>query len=283
MVSPTFKHLLSYEEVNKFSTEEIISKLRDLGISFEKEDFLRAIEMFYSAEEVSENYFNHFKVKAPGRMEDFPWFATWILWERLAPPENLSLEQLSNRIEDGYDALDNNDPIKASDEWLEVWDYLQYRINPLFKRLDYLDEYYRESFFIRNVVQDLELTLDQAGQKDPSYYEKRISFCRSFCHLFQGEELIYHNMRRAIAESYSKLGQYDQAETEFQQLIADVPANPWGYIGLADLLFLDKNQEYSQAESLYKKALELSGTHPYSDKEAVEDRLAGLKREQEKQ
>src|SRR5690625_7255121 len=84
--------------------------------------------------------------------------------------------------------------------------------------------------------------LEDAGKINRSYYEKRIEFCRSFCEYFPEETLIYHNMRRAIADTYSRLNQYDQAEKEFKQLIDDVPDNPWGYIGLADMLFLDKNE-----------------------------------------
>lgn len=280
LINPAFNHLMTYEEVNELSTEKIIQKLRELGIPFVEEEFLKDVETFYSAEDVSENWFSQYDVLATGKTEDFPWLAACVLWERLAPPENLSMEQMSDRIEKGYAALENNDPVQASDEWLQLWEDIQYRIDPQYTTLDYLDEQYMGSFFISNVVQELEMTLEHAGHEDPAYFERRIAFCQSFCDSFPGEELIYHNMRRAIAESYSKLGQYNQAEAEFEQLIADVPDNPWGYIGLADLLL--ENEQYSRAESLYKQALPLSEQHEYGDKSAVEERFVRLEKEREK-
>lgn len=46
------------------------------------------------------------------------------------------------------------------------------------------------------------------------------------------KKVFNHYMRRAIADTYSRLGQYNKAEVEFEQLIKDLPDNPWGYIGL---------------------------------------------------
>ncbi|KUK63994.1 MAG: Uncharacterized protein XD84_1821 [Desulfotomaculum sp. 46_80] len=42
-------NLWSYEKVNEMGTEEIVDKLQDIGISFEKETFLEDVEKFYSA------------------------------------------------------------------------------------------------------------------------------------------------------------------------------------------------------------------------------------------
>ena len=50
--------LLTYEEVNQKSTEEIIDKLLGFRIPFEKEAFLKDVEKYYSAQELSENWFS---------------------------------------------------------------------------------------------------------------------------------------------------------------------------------------------------------------------------------
>ena len=89
-ISLYLQSLLSYEEVDGMSTEEIIQRLNSLGISFDQDTFLQDIERYYSAEEISENWFETFNVTAEGRDEDFPWLAAWVLWERLAPADNLS-------------------------------------------------------------------------------------------------------------------------------------------------------------------------------------------------
>src|SRR5699024_6568804 len=123
IASNSFNHL-SYEEVNEMSTEEI-----------------------------TESWFSHYPVTAKGRDEDVPWFAAWILWERLAPEGHLSMEQMNEWMERGIDELDNDDPVSACDHWLKVWDVIKNRKEPQLKDLDYLDEHYRGTFVLSNFCQ----------------------------------------------------------------------------------------------------------------------------------
>jgi tetratricopeptide (TPR) repeat protein len=267
---------LTYKEVNELSTDEITHKLGQIGIPFKQETFLKDIEKFYSAEELSENWFDQYSVTANGRDEDFPWLAAWILWERLAPANKLSMEQMSDLIDRGFEYLEENNFISACDKWLEVWVAMKDRIDPAFQNLDYLNRHYKGSFFIRNFCQDLEAELHNAGLKDPAYFEKRINYCREFCNLFPKEsELIIHNMRRAIADSYGKLDQYRKAESEFERLVQDFPVNPWGYIGWGDLFFFEKKKDYNRALELYEKGLEIAKDK--EDVEALMERIEDLK------
>jgi tetratricopeptide (TPR) repeat protein len=269
---------LTYKEVNELSTDEITHKLGQIGIPFKQETFLKDIEKFYSAEELSENWFDQYSVTANGRDEDFPWLAAWILWERLAPANKLSMEQMSDLIDGGFEYLEENNFISACDKWLEVWVAMKDRIDPAFQNLDYLNRHYKGSFFIRNFCQDLEAELHNAGLKDPAYFEKRINYCREFCNLFPKEsELIIHNMRRAIADSYDKLDQYRKAESEFERLGQDFPVNPWGYIGWGDLFFFEKKKDYNRALELYEKGLEIAKDK--EDVEALMERIEDLKEE----
>lgn len=124
--------------------------------------------------------------------------------------------------------------------------------------IDYLDRQYSRSFFIRNVCQDLEMELHNAGLKDNGYFEKRIVYCREFCDFFSKEdEYILHYMRRAIASSYVELGDYEQADIEFKQLLQDYPHNPWGYIAWGDIYYFG-NENYKSARDLYNKALTIA-------------------------
>lgn len=272
------KGLLTYDEVNELSTDEITHKLGQIGIPFKQGTFLKDIEKIYSAEELSENWFHQYSVTAKGRDEDFPWLAAWILWERLAPENKLSMEQMSDLIDRGFEYLDENDSISACDKWFKVWEAIKDRIEPALQNLDYLDKHYESSFFIRNFCQDLEAELHNAGLKDPAYFEKRMNYCREFCNFFPKEsELIIHNMRRAIAESYGKLGQYRKAESEFEKLVQDFPDNPWGYIGWGDLFFLENKKDYNKARELYEKGLAIAKDK--LDIEVLKERLEDLKEE----
>jgi len=274
-VSRCFEGFLTYEEVNVIGTPEIIQQLKSFGIPFEEDAFLKDIKRFYSAQQLSENWFGTYKVTARGRDEDFIWLAAWILWERLAPKHILSMEQMNDLIDKGFEYLSENDSRTACDMWLDVWEAMKYRFKPEFKNLDFLDKQYKGSFFIRNFCQDLQMELHNAGLKDKRYFERRIEYCREFCDYFPDEdELIIHNMRRDIAETYSSLEDYERAELEFKKLVQDYPDNPWGYIGWGDIYFLDKKGDYEKARELYGKALAMAKDE--TDVMAVQERLENL-------
>lgn len=269
-------HFLTYEEVNEMSTDEIIHELEKMGIPFEKETFLNDIDSFYSAEDLSKNWFKMHTVAAMGRDEDFPWLAAWILWERLAPANKLSMEQMSDLIDHGYEYLAENDSISACDTWSKVWEAIKVRIKPAFKNLDDLDMHYQISFSIRDFCQDLEAELHNAGLDDPAYFIKRINYVRAFCDYFPKEdELIIHNMKRAIAESYARLGQFKEAELEFEKLVQEFPNNPWVYIGWGDIFFFELKSDFRKAQELYEKGLAIAKDK--FDIEAIKERLEDLK------
>ncbi|WP_096155642.1 SEC-C metal-binding domain-containing protein [Bacillus sp. FJAT-45066] len=256
--------LLTYEKIDKLSTDEITQKLAKMGIPFNKELFLKDIERFYSAEAISENWFEQYKVTAKGLEEDFPWLAAWVLWVRMAPLNKLSLEQMDDMIKSGYDNLDTN-LLAACETWLQVWEAIKHRTNAVFQTLDYLNKQYEGCFFIRNICQDLENALYNAGLEDSTYFEKRITYCREFCALFPKEsQLIIHNMRRAIGESFARLGKYEEAEVEFLKLVEDFPENPWGYVGWGDMYFFGPKKDYDKARQIFKKGLAIA-----KDKEEI--------------
>ena len=272
-----FDSFLSYEEVNQMNTEEIINNLHNMGIPFEKEAFFRDVEKFYSAQELSEHWFDTYSVKALDRDEDFPWFAAWILWERLVPTNKMSMEQMSDLIDKGFEVLNVNDSKSACDNWLRIWDAIKYRIKPEFKTLKYLDKHYNRCFFIINFCQDLEGELHNAGLEDSEYFKKRIDYCREFCNFFpEEEELIIHNMRRAIIASYICLEKFDEAKKELDRLVTDYPDNAWSYIEYGDAYCYGNEliKDLVKAKEFYNKAL-LVAKGEY-DKKAVEERLEDL-------
>lgn len=267
----------SYEVVNEMSTEEIIDKLQSIGITFEKETFLKDVEKFYSAQQLSESWFETFKVSAVDRDEDFPWLGAWILWERLAPANILSMEQMSDLIDKGFECLAENDSKSACDIWLGVWNAVKYRIKPELKNLGYLDKQYNGSFFISNFCQDLEHELYNAGFDDLDYFEKCIEYCNEFCRYFPNEdELKIHNMRRSIAESYLQLKKIDEAKKELDSLIRDYPNNPWSYIAYGDIYCFEKDiiDDPNRAKAFYERALFVAKDK--YDKMAIEERLEDL-------
>lgn len=273
------KSFWSYEEVNMMETGEIIQRLESMGIMFDKEAFLKDVTEFYTAEQISKNWFKNYKVLAEGRDEDFPFFAAWILWERLAPSYLLSMEQMTDLIDEGEKYFSEKNYVKGCDIWLKVWEALKYRFKNEFKDLEFLQKQYEGSFFLSNFCQDLEQELYNAGRQDKAYFEKRIDYCKEFLSYFPDEdELLIHNMRRVIAETYESLGNYKQAELEYEGIVKDFPDNPWGFIGWGDMYHFSKNINLEKAKELYSKALDIAK----GDEELVfiiEDRIEDLEKE----
>ena len=264
-----------FADVNQMTTEEIILRLEDAGIGFEREKFLQEVEVFYSAEQIWDNWYETFEIKLYGWEEEFPWLAAWVLWERMTPPHNLPREQISVLYEQANAYLGSKDYKNASEIFLKAWEAIRYKNKPEYKDMSFLDEQYSSNFFISNLVQDIELSLRNAATRDPVYSEKLIVYCREFVQMFPGEdESIVHNMRRAIAEAYSRLGDYERANLEFQKIVEDYPHNLWGYIGWGDIYFLDKNADFAKAKELYLKALAI--TKDEFDIMVVQERLEDL-------
>jgi tetratricopeptide (TPR) repeat protein len=143
--------------------------------------------------------------------------------------------------------------------------------------LDYLDEQYKGSFFISNFCQDLEGELYNAGFEDPVYFKKSVEYCKEFCSYFPNEkELIIHNMKRSIAESYLHLGKIDEAKREFDSLVRDYPNNSWSCIAYGDMYFFGNDiiKDLSKAKEFYGKALMVVKNK--NDRMAIEERLEDI-------
>lgn len=275
-IKPFFNHL-SYEEVDELCTEQIIAQLKDLGVPFERDQFLKDIEEYYSAEDISEDWFSDYQLVIGGRMEDFPWLAATVLWNRLANPNNLSMEKMYQLIEDGYDCLGEGDPVSACDHWLKAWEGIKYRVSPVFQTLDYLEERYRGSFYVSEFCQNLEMELFNASLEDPTYLEIRIQYCQEFCRLFPSEDQnIMFNMRRAIADSYGSLKQFNEAEAAFEQLAKDFSDNLWTFIAWGDYYSEKQDRDIQKAKEKYEKALSIGKATNDADAFVVEERLESL-------
>jgi tetratricopeptide (TPR) repeat protein len=119
--------------------------------------------------------------------------------------------------------------------------------------------------------------LHNAGIEDPIYFEKRIKYCREFCSLFPDEnELIIHNMLRAIAESYICLKKFEEAKESLDKLVNDYPNNPWSYIEYGDMYWFgdDLIKDPIKAKEFYDKALKVAKDK--YDMIAIEERMEDL-------
>lgn len=191
-------------------------------------------------------------------------------------------DELDTLMEKGWLLLQKNENIKACDVWLELWDSLKKRFKPEFKNIQEAEAIFSGSELIYNWCQDLEAELGNAGIDDSAYYQKRKVFCEEFCSLFpESDELLMHNMKRAIAESNFALGNIDEGNKRFKLLIEQYPKNIWAYIGWGDMYLWPMNKDikpdYERAEQIYQMAL---GKGIEGEEDLI-DRLKELKNERE--
>jgi len=188
------------------------------------------------------------------------------------------LSQLNEMMMIGYYRSNQEDSIQACSIWLEVWNQLKDYFTESMNSIRDANTIFQWSELPSNWCQDLEQKLGRAGEKDGSFYEKRIKYCQEFLNLLPGTDwLIVHNMKQAIAESYFGLGMVEQGEREFEALVKQFPKYAWAYIAWGDMYYLYRMNEsvpldYERAKEIYNKALEAG----VDEKQAVLERLESL-------
>lgn len=273
-VSPTNDRLLKKEDIAKMSTTAIIARLDSMNIPFDEATFQKDMKKYYSAEDISENWFDIYDVQAVGREEDFPWLAACVLWERLAPSNHLSLEQIDDLRMAAETHFKQFSYEESCDKLLLAWDGLKKRFNPMYVNLDFTEEQYKGAFSVRTLCSELEIYLYNASLQSKKYAEKRIAYSMEFCRYFPNDDKdLIIRMKNAIAESHHILGNLDEARNRFEKLIEQYPDYAAGYIGKGDVQ--KKRKQYSEALSSYKKGL--TNVTYAQEVEVLQERINQLK------
>lgn len=188
----------------------------------------------------------------------------------------LKYEQIDKTIQDGYALLLEDKQLEGCDKWLEVWEDIKFLMAETRSKDVYeIDKKFDWTQSISNYVQDLEAELHNAGIDDKSFHQKRIDYCRELLQYCGGHEPITENTRRAIAETYADLGDYETCDRLFEEWLDDDPAWGWGYIGWSDGYYLlsTRKKQYEKAENILLGAL---GQHDLRDRVDVLSRIVEL-------
>lgn len=266
----------------KLSDEQLLGKLREFGIeAVDRAAVERLCEGALSVEEVAQPLLDRCGVSAGGREPnpDWIWLCLLELWRRWWP-ERVCVEFLGDKIQQGYDAIEQREPVRAAAVWLDAWSDVV-RLCDLtgidsIREFDARFSMYQSLF---NWSGDLEDELWNAGREDPQFLRARIAMCEQALRRFPNEDqLMVENRHRAVAESYYELGETVKAEELFERSLAADPCWGWGWIGFADLYFFsDKRpKDYDRAEELLKRGYATLGVR---DRQGIADRLVMLYRE----
>jgi hypothetical protein len=189
--------------------------------------------------------------------EDFTWMAAIVLWKRLIP-DRICFEQIDDRMQEGYDLLEEQRTAEACDAWWQVWEWLVDKVTPERNTIAALDDAFRGTQSVLNWCQHFEMELGNAGIDDPEYSRLRIRYCQAFLQTFPDVDwLMRGSFLRAETESYWRSGDVETAALRFEALILLNPEWPWGYIDWSDLywMYRDSAKNYARGEAILRRAL----------------------------
>jgi len=193
-------------------------------------------------------------------------------------PGNPTMEKLDREMQKGYKLLSEDRLFEAIHAWWETWEDIKYLMAQHgITDVDSFDDVFNGTQSVFNWASDFEMELGNAAVESREYCQQRIDFCREYLERYNDpSELNAKGMKVAIAESYFKLGEADEGDKLFEQLVAEYPRWAWGWINWSDQYNLwecNNNKQPERAIEILKRGLEVPGLE---DKRDVHERLKDI-------
>ena len=181
---------------DSLSDDELLAKLRDLGLDVDRDGVERLCAGALSAEEVAEPIVDKLKLDDDMTV-DWVWISLLALWQRWWP-ERVCLELLDDKMQAGYVQDAENDTHAAVVTWLDAWsDVLRLCDATGIGSIEEFDDRFPLTQSLFNWSQDLEIALDNAGRDDGEIRQALIDFCEeSFRRFPREDQLLTENRRR---------------------------------------------------------------------------------------
>jgi tetratricopeptide (TPR) repeat protein len=254
------------------SDDELLAKLKDLGLEVDRDGVERLCAGALSAEEVAGPLAK--KLKLDNDMTvDWVWISLLALWQRWWP-DRPCLELLDDKMQAGYDRDAENDTHAAAVTWLDAWsDVLRLCDVSGVGSIEEFDERFPLTQSLYNWSQDLEMALENARPDDGEIRQALIEFGEESLRRFPGEDqLMIENRRRALGGAYFDAGMAEKAEELFSSWLDADPGWGFGWIGWADcyLPWGGRAADFGRAEKILQRGYRVPGVR---DRDIVAERL----------
>jgi hypothetical protein len=254
------------------SDDELIGKLRQLGLDVGREWLLDTFPRYISAEAMAREMIDRAPSPIVEIQKDWVWIAVTCLWERWQP-ELASTEAVNDKMQAGYAALKGRDCVRACTLWVETWHaVLDIMGRGGIESLDAFDDHFGGVQSVFNWVQDLEMELHNAGLEDPRFFHERIALCETMIRRFPTGELSIKNFTSALAASHFELGDCETGDRLFRRWVDEEPQNgPW--VAWSDCYWVfaaEGNKDAARAERILEEGLATPGVE---DRTFMLDRL----------
>jgi SEC-C motif len=248
------------------SDDELLAKLRDLGVDVDRDGVDRLCAGALSAEEVAKPIVD--KLELDDMTVDWVWICLLALWQRWWP-DRACLELLDDKMQAGYALDPQSNTQAAAVTWLSAWsDVLRLSDATGIGSIEGFDDRFPMTQSLFNWVQDLEMTLEDAGRASREMLQALIDFCEESLRRFPREDqLMTENRRRTMAQGYFDAGRAEKAEDLFRSWLDADPAWGWGWIGWADcyLPWGGRPADLGQAEKLLRRGYRVPSVRDRAD------------------
>jgi hypothetical protein len=214
------------EEATRLSDADLLAKVQGFGITLDRTSLAHLCEEALSAKEIADALVEHGTLGQPGQAgrREWIWLCVATLWQRWFP-DVPSFEALDDKMQRGYDLLDAKNVTAACRIWLDAWRDVVYLLDKGgIRSIADFDARFGGLQTLFNWIQDLETELWNAGLQDPHFLTARISACEEGLRRFPtDDDLLTENRRRALGESYFRLGEVDTADALYLEWLAPAP------------------------------------------------------------
>jgi tetratricopeptide (TPR) repeat protein len=257
---------------DSLSDDELLAKLRGLGLDVDRDGVERLCAGALSAEEVAGPIADKLEL-ADATTVDWVWISLLALWQRWWP-DRPGLELLDDKIQAGYAQDAENDTHATAVTWLNAWsDVLRLCDATGIGSIEEFDDRFPMTQSLFNWSQDLEMALENAGQDDREMRQALIDFCEESLRRFPREDhMLTENRRRALGGAYFDAGMTEKAEELFGSWLDADPGWGWGWIGWADcyLPWGGMSADFDRAEKLLRRGYGVPGVR---DRVYIAERL----------
>lgn len=201
-----------FVDIRNMPTEEILKKLKEIGLTIDRESMEQRVLQYYSAYKLALDLMEEEGIKFKNNNDDdFFWMSLMVLWERWFP-ELINIEMLDDMMQDGYDLCDRGEIETGIQKWWMTWQGIK-DIMDIFEinHISSFDTIFRGTQSVFNWSSDFDLVLANEMFGNRQYAKLRIDFCSEYIERYGNKkELNIKNMQAGIAEAYFYSGQSER-------------------------------------------------------------------------
>ncbi len=175
-------------------------------------------------------------------------------------------EQLAERLRVGADYVERDDMLEGRlnlmagvEAWLQAWELLKALVGAELQSLESVQDAYPEiETVLTEWISDFTFTLGVAAVENHDYRDRRLRFVREALERFPNEDPdVLIDLESAKAASLWALGERNEAETTYVELVKRFPDFAWAAINWAAEYWVwdDRPCEFEKAELILTRAL----------------------------